>query len=154
MVSSKHAYDSSLYPSRADPVAFRIVLSQDEGKKYDVHDTREFDLALDSKFTIGRASKNTSRGYFVPAKHNLYIDSPVVSREHAILTANAHSGIAHVYITDSGSMHGTLVNGTPLVPNTPKQLSNGDKLQFGIDVNRGTSKSLTHCMQTELILNV
>ncbi|KAJ4331504.1 hypothetical protein N0V95_009873 [Ascochyta clinopodiicola] len=116
---------------------FRIVLSQDEG--YDVHDTREFEVPLGSKFVIGRASKNTSKGHLLPAKHNVYIDSPVVSREHAILTANTATGAPHVYITDTKSMHGTFVNGTPLVPDTPKQLSNGDKLQFGVNVCRNDS---------------
>jgi hypothetical protein len=37
-------------------------------------------------------------------------------------------------------MHGTHVNGIPLVPQTPKQLFNGDKLQFGVNVNRNESK--------------
>ncbi|KAF9697755.1 hypothetical protein EKO04_004114 [Ascochyta lentis] len=121
---------------------FRIVLRQEEG--YDVHDTREFDVALDAKFAIGRASKNTYKGHLLPAKHNVYIDSPVVSREHAILTANATSGAPHVYITDTKSMHGTFVNGTPLVPNTPKQLSNGDRLQFGVNVSRNESYFLAY----------
>jgi pSer/pThr/pTyr-binding forkhead associated (FHA) protein len=141
MVGSKSPRFSSWYGPHAHPAAFRIVLAQDEDKKFDVHDTREFDLALDSKFPIGRASKNMSKGYLLPAKHNIYIDSPVVSREHATLSANASSGTPQVYITDTSSMHGTLVNGTLLVPNTPKQLSNGDKLQFGVSVNRGDSKS-------------
>ena len=142
MVSSKYHSISSLFHSRADPVAFRIVLKQDEG--FDVHDTREFDLALDSKFAIGRASKNTSKGYLLPAKHNVYIDSPVVSREHAVLTANASTGTPRVFITDTKSMHGTYVNGTPLVPHTPKLLSNGDKLQFGVNVNRNESELHLH----------
>jgi hypothetical protein len=116
---------------------FRIVLAQDEDKKYDVHDVREFDLALGSKFVIGRASKNASKGHLLPAKHNVYIDSPVVSREHAVFLANESGGTPHVYISDTGSMHGTMVNGKALVPNTLKQLSNGDKLQFGVGVNRG-----------------
>ncbi|KAF2623903.1 hypothetical protein BU25DRAFT_461688 [Macroventuria anomochaeta] len=137
MVGSKHCEISSLFHSQADPVAFRIVFKQEEG--FDVHETREFDLALGSKFAIGRASKNTSKGYLLPAKHNVYIDSPVVSREHAILTANAATGAPQVYITDTASMHGTYVNGTPLVPHTPKQLCNGDKLQFGVNVNRNES---------------
>ncbi|KAH6621886.1 hypothetical protein C7974DRAFT_397295 [Boeremia exigua] len=116
---------------------FRIVLRQEAG--FDIHHTREFDLALDSKFAIGRASKNLSKGYLLPAKHNVYIDSPVVSREHAILTANSSTGTPQVFITDTKSMHGTYVNGTPLVPNAPKQLSSGDQLQFGVNVNRNES---------------
>lgn len=138
MVASKRAHVSRFRYPHANSVAFRIVLRQEEG--YDVHDIREFDVALDSKFAIGRASKNTSKGYLLPAKHNVYIDSPVISREHAILTANAASGHPDVYITDTKSMHGTFVNGTPLVPNTPKLLSNGDKLQFGINVSRNESE--------------
>lgn len=138
MVSSKYYKSSSLLHSRADPVAFRIVLRQEDG--FDAHQTREFDLELDSKFAIGRASKNISKGYLLPAKHNVYIDSPVVSREHAILTADATSGTPQVYITDTKSMHGTQVNGTPLIPHIPKQLFNGDKLQFGVNVNRNESK--------------
>ena len=134
----------------ADLAAFRIVLKSEEG--FDVHDTREFDLALDSKFAIGRASKNTSKGYLLPAKHNVYIDSPVVSREHAIFTASTTSGAPQVFVTDTTSMHGTYVNGTPLVPNTPKQLSNGDKLQFGVNVNRNDSKTPLHCLLRKLPL--
>ncbi|KAF1931236.1 uncharacterized protein M421DRAFT_417889 [Didymella exigua CBS 183.55] len=117
--------------------AFHIVLRQEEG--YDAHQTREFDLELNSEFAIGRASKNISKGYLLPAKNNVYIDSPVVSREHAILTANVISGTPQVYITDAKSMHGTHVNGTPLVPHTPKRLFNGDRLQFGVNVNRNES---------------
>lgn len=156
MAASTYSLVSSWYSSHADPVAFRIVLAQDEDKKYDVHDVREFDLALGSKFVIGRASKNASKGHLLPAKHNVYIDSPVVSREHAVFLANESSGTPHVYISDTGSMHGTMVNGKALVPNTPKQLSDGDKLQFGVGVNRGDCKSpsLTQDTQTRYTLTV
>jgi hypothetical protein len=97
---------------------------------------REFDLALGSKFPIGRASKNNTKKELMPASTNAYIDSPVISREHAVLSANTDSGAPNVFITDAGSMHGTLVNGERLTAHTPKKLSSGDKLQFGIDVNR------------------
>jgi hypothetical protein len=152
MVGSRYHHVSRLHHSHADPVAFRIVLKSEEG--LDVHDTREFDLALDSKFAVGRASRNMSKGYLLPAKHNVYIDSPVVSREHAILTANTTSGTPQVFITDTNSMHGTYVNGVPLVPQTPKQLSSGDKLQFGVNVNRNDSKAHLHCMQTGSLLTL
>lgn len=148
MVGSERTNVSRLYPSHDNSVAFRIVLKQEEG--FDIHDTREFYVALDTKFAIGRASKNMSKGYLLPAKHNVFIDSPVVSREHAILTVNASTGIPQVYITDTKSMHGTFVNGIQLVPDTPKQLSNGDKLQFGVSVNRGDSKLLSDCMLNRL----
>lgn len=142
MVGGKYSSISSLSSARADLAAFHIVLKQEEG--FDVHDTREFDLALEAKFPIGRASKNQTKGYLLPAKHNVYIDSPVVSREHAILTTDAASGSPQVFVTDTRSMHGTYVNGTPLVPYEAKQLSNGDKLQFGVNVNRNDSKLHLH----------
>jgi len=72
----------------------------------------------------------------MPASNNAYIDSPVISRNHAVFTAHADSGKPQVFVTDLGSMHGTMVNGERLPTNMPKQLSSGDKLQFGIDVNR------------------
>lgn len=148
MVGSKHFSISSCLHARADLAAFRIVLKQEEG--FDVHDTREFDLALDAKFAIGRASKNQSKGFLLPARHNVFIDSPVVSREHAIFTVRTSSGSPHVFITDTKSMHGTYVNGTPLVPQEPKQLFNGDKLQFGVNVNRNESEQYLHSLTNKL----
>jgi hypothetical protein len=99
--------------------------------------SREFELSLASKFPIGRASKNTTKKDLMPAANNAYIDSPVISREHAVLTVNADSGAPHVYITDKNSMHGTFLNGEKLEIEVPKLLASGDKLQFGVDVNRG-----------------
>lgn len=138
MVNSKCFYVSSSLLARANAVAFRIVLTQDDG--FDVHNTRQFDLALDSQRTVGRASKNSSKSHLLPAKHNMYIDSPVISREHAILSANSSTGIPKVFVTDTKSMHGTYVNDAALSPFIPKQLSNGDKLRFGVNVNRNESE--------------
>lgn len=66
---------------------------------------------------------------------NAFIDSPTISREHAVLTATAPPA-AHVYITDKGSMHGTMVNGNKLDPQKARRLDNGDVLQFGANVTR------------------
>ncbi|OAL45571.1 hypothetical protein IQ07DRAFT_591363 [Pyrenochaeta sp. DS3sAY3a] len=112
----------------------RIILR--DVKQYDTHQTREFDLSAGSSFPIGRASKNSTKKDLMPAPHNAYIDSPVISRDHAVLSLKPSAGTPQVYITDAGSMHGTLVNGLKLAPNVPKLLSNGDLLQFGVDVNR------------------
>lgn len=119
--------------------AFRIVLR--DTKRYDAFETREFDLPMNSTFPIGRASRNATKKELMPAQHNAYIDSPVVSREHAVLSANASSGKPDVYITDSGSMHGTMLNDERLAINVPAKLSWGDKLQFGTDVNRNEGTS-------------
>ncbi|KAF1917712.1 hypothetical protein BDU57DRAFT_537351 [Ampelomyces quisqualis] len=113
---------------------FRVVLRDVDG--FEGIDSREFELPLGSNFPIGRASRNTTKKALMPAANNAFIDSPVISREHAILTVNADNGALHVCISDQGSMHGTMVNGERLAPRTPKQLASGDNLQFGIDINR------------------
>jgi pSer/pThr/pTyr-binding forkhead associated (FHA) protein len=118
----------------ADRLAFRVTLRDVDG--FEGFDSRQFVLALNSTFPIGRASKNNAKANLMPANSNAYIDSPVISREHAVLSANANSGEPQVYIIDKGSMHGTIVNGERLPAHTPTQLSTGDRLQFGIDVNR------------------
>jgi pSer/pThr/pTyr-binding forkhead associated (FHA) protein len=76
-----------------------------------------------------------------PATHNAYINSAVISREHAFFSANTDSGLPEVFITDKASMHGTMVNQQRLEANTPKRLSPGDEIQFGIDVNRNEGTS-------------
>ncbi|KAJ8104892.1 hypothetical protein OPT61_g10509 [Boeremia exigua] len=139
MASSKYSGISSSLYAPADLAAYHIVLRQEEG--FDAYETREFDLALDAKFAIGRASKNMSKSHLRPAKNNLFIDSPVVSREHATLTVNTSTGSPHVFITDTNSMHGTYLNNLLLTPNAPMQLLDGDKLQFGVNVNRNESGS-------------
>ncbi|KAH4041045.1 hypothetical protein HBH70_019170 [Parastagonospora nodorum] len=113
---------------------FRVILRDVDG--FEGFSSRQFDLALNAKFPIGRASKNTAKQDLMPASNNAYIDSPVISRNHAVFTAHADSGTPQVFVTDLGSMHGTMVNGERLPTHMPKQLASGDKLQFGIDVNR------------------
>jgi pSer/pThr/pTyr-binding forkhead associated (FHA) protein len=70
----------------------------------------------------------------------MIIDSPVVSREHATISVDLLTGAPHVFVTDTKSMHGTFVNETALVPFVSRPLSNGDKLRFGINVNRNESQ--------------
>lgn len=121
--------------SRSDPLVFRIVLRDSKG--YDPFLAREFDLPLDStSYPIGRASNSNLKKKLAPASTNAFIDSPVVSRQHAVLFANATSGTPQVYISDCKSMHGTMVNGLALEPNKPHLLKTGDELQFGVDVHR------------------
>jgi hypothetical protein len=122
-----------------DLPVFRIVLR--DAKRYDTYETREFDLPLNSEFPIGRASSNLSKRDLMAAPHNAFIDSPVISRQHAVLSANSASGVPEVYITDKGSMHGTTLNSQRLPANTPTKLNHGDVLQFGTDVNRNEGTS-------------
>jgi hypothetical protein len=123
----------------ANRLAFRVVLRDADG--FEGLDSRTLIVPLGSVFPIGRASRNSTKQDLAPAADNAYIDSPVISRDHAKLAAHADSGTPQVYITDSRSMHGTMVNGERLTPHVPKQLSAGDMLQFGVDVNRNEGMS-------------
>jgi pSer/pThr/pTyr-binding forkhead associated (FHA) protein len=140
MTSGELLVVSTMFRSRlADPPVFRIVLR--DLKRYDTYETREFNLPLGSTFPIGRASKNVAKRDLMPAPHNAYIDSPVISRNHAVLSANSNSGKPEVYITDNGSMHGTILNGQTLEAGASTKLSYGDVIQLGTDVNRNEGAS-------------
>ncbi len=74
--------------------------------------------------------------YSLPAKGELivgrsntveiYVDDPLVSRRHAIITAGSEPTIR-----DLGSSNGTLVGGALLVPNVDRKLSIGDVVLVG-----------------------
>jgi hypothetical protein len=136
MAESKHFLPSwTSNGMAADRLAFHVVLRDVGG--LEALDSRSFELVVGgAPFPIGRASKNTTKKVLMPAAHNAFIDSPVISRAHAVMFADATVQGPQVFVTDTGSMHGTMVNGERLVANIPKQLSSGDMLQFGIDVNR------------------
>src|SRR4051794_18938619 len=74
---------------------------------------------------VGRSSRNHNKN-LQPAKDNAYIDSPVISREHALISLNTKGDTPALIIQDRGSMHGTLVNGTMLTNNKEQELRNGD----------------------------
>jgi hypothetical protein len=50
-----------------------------------------------------------------------------ISRRHARLTRQN----SQLYLIDSGSRNGTAINGTPLPPDEPHPLQDGDELRFG-----------------------
>jgi hypothetical protein len=136
---SSRVFPSLFRTQLADPPVFRVVLR--DLKRYDTYETREFNLPLGSTFPIGRASKNAAKRDLMPAADNAYIDSPVISRDHALLSANSDSGKPEVYITDNKSMHGTILNGEKLEAFAPKKLQYGDVIQLGTDVNRNEGAS-------------
>ncbi|KAH8671509.1 hypothetical protein BX600DRAFT_510177 [Xylariales sp. PMI_506] len=89
---------------------------------------------------IGRASKVASKG-FVAARDNTWFESPVMSREHAVLRANFDTKT--LYIKDVGSLHGTFrrSHGDPgkqdrLMSSREVKLVDGDRIRFGIDIYR------------------
>jgi pSer/pThr/pTyr-binding forkhead associated (FHA) protein len=89
---------------------------------------------------VGRSSKNQSKG-IMARKDNAYIDSPVVSREHAVFTAElSRYDTPMVFLKDKGSMHGTKVNSMPLKSNEKYTLRNGDELEIGSHVVRDRGK--------------
>ncbi len=65
--------------------------------------------------TIGRS--NTAE---------IYVDDPLVSRRHAIITAGAS-----LTIRDLGSSNGTLVGGVAILPNVERALAKGDVVLVG-----------------------
>ncbi|KAF2439460.1 hypothetical protein P171DRAFT_123038 [Karstenula rhodostoma CBS 690.94] len=103
--------------------------------KLDEHTIRTFTLRPSTAVQIGRASKNAAKPELMVGPANAFIDSPTISREHAVLTATPPPA-ACVYVTDKASMHGTMINGNKLEPQKPQRLNNGDVLQFGANVTR------------------
>lgn len=124
-------------------------------EQYDPEDvqSRRFNLPLGSTFPIGRSSRNTTKAALLPAENNAFIDSPVISREHAVLSASGGDAAPQISVTDVKSMHGTFVNGERLVAGIPKQLSSGDELTFGVDVNRNEGTHYRNFTNTHPILS-
>ncbi|KAH8202942.1 hypothetical protein TruAng_002888 [Truncatella angustata] len=89
---------------------------------------------------VGRASKQESKG-FVAARENAWFDSPVMSRQHAELSADFDAKT--VLIQDIGSLHGTFhrtkddTNEDRLPTREKVPLKDGDILRFGTDIYRG-----------------
>ncbi|KAF2707681.1 hypothetical protein K504DRAFT_446796 [Pleomassaria siparia CBS 279.74] len=95
---------------------------------------RKFILSPNMSMPVGRSSKNANKK-LMSGVDNAFIDSPVISREHASIFTKDTQGI---FITDDGSMHGTFVNEQALVRHSQYKLNNGDTLQFGLNVVRDT----------------
>ncbi|KAF4785934.1 FHA domain-containing protein [Colletotrichum scovillei] len=85
-----------------------------------------------SVVNIGRTSKRFSNLEAKP--ENCYFDSPVMSREHAKITVDWYH--KKLFVKDIGSLHGTYHNSLKLPPHTAKELTRGDIVKFGIDIQR------------------
>ncbi|POR38429.1 Uncharacterized protein TPAR_01375 [Tolypocladium paradoxum] len=81
---------------------------------------------------IGRTSKRIQD--MAPARENAWIDSAVMSREHAELYFESEQ--KKVFIKDKGSLHGTFHNGVRLAQDKAQLLTQGDILKFGVAVER------------------
>lgn len=120
---------------------------------------RTFTLTPTSKpMTIGRSSKSALK-QLIAAKDNCWIDNPVISRDHAKLVVeqakvgnvselnttaergtDGCSKSVRLFIQDTGSMHGTFVNGKGIPSRFDTHLLSGDTVQFGTNVTRGDGK--------------
>ncbi|KAF2267762.1 hypothetical protein CC78DRAFT_47188 [Lojkania enalia] len=115
------------------PPAIEITLRSIDG--LDEFDERKILLTPGSRIAVGRSSKD-ARKQLQQGPDNAYIDSPVISRSHAIISADTGLSRPLVLLKDTGSMHGTMVNNKPLLRHTEHELANGDMIQFGVNVVR------------------
>jgi pSer/pThr/pTyr-binding forkhead associated (FHA) protein len=104
---------------------------------------RHIVLHPDEPIIIGRSSRSEFKN-LSSSNDNALFDCPVVSRTHAKfeLTFNKWDAkdMYKVYIVDTGSMHGTSVNGQKLQPNRRFLLSVGDIIRLGDSVAHGPSE--------------
>ena len=128
-----------LYTAALTTAAAAIEVTLRSVDQLDDIEERKLVLQPNSTVPIGRSSKNSNKK-LTAAVDNAYIDSPVISRDHATLSLRPAMGTPTIYITDNGSMHGTLVNGAVLPRRVDHKLGNGDTLQFGVDVIRDQGK--------------
>lgn len=93
---------------------------------------------------VGRSSKVSAKACLA-AENNAWFETPVMSRDHAELTADFDNKT--IAIKDVGSLHGTFIRhkATPqtedrVAAQTSVTLENGDQIRFGIDIHRHAEK--------------
>jgi hypothetical protein len=84
---------------------------------------------------VGRASNRNAD--FRSQLNNAWVNSPVMSRDHAEISADFNT--TRVYIKDMGSMHGTFVSGEKLPIKVPRVIKAGDHITFGAPVRNQPS---------------
>jgi hypothetical protein len=81
----------------------------------------------------------------VPSPYNGFFDSKVLSRSHAEIWADRNG---QVWIRDVKSSNGTFINGQRLSQENkdsdPKEISDGDSLELGIDIVSEDQKTVVH----------
>lgn len=102
----------------------------------DRDDVRTVKLELWTPQVVGRASKTKSKNLVVASDNTLF-DCPVISRHHAEIELQYILGREQVVIRDTGSTHGTRVNGSPLEHGNQRSIRKGDVIQLGEKVTRG-----------------
>ena len=76
-----------------------------------------------NEYQLKEPSTTIGRG----ADNDIVLSEDIISRHHAVLEWVNNT----LYITDSGSMNGTVVNGTQIEPQTRVPLKDGDVLSIG-----------------------
>ena len=100
---------------------------------------------------VGRSSKSLSKG-LQAEKNNAIFDCPIVSRQHArfemtntpkashhpcCFTLDMPNDIQEVTLKDSGSTHGTYINGKPVGKEIAMPLTTGEVVRFGTKIMNG-----------------
>ena len=99
---------------------------------------RSWMISKNREVRIGRASKIRDPSA-VPRYNNGWIDSPVLSRDHAVLMIGP-SADAPLLIRDEGSTHGTSVNGQKLTSRMSRALHKSDVIVLGAPIRTGRGK--------------
>ncbi|KAL7820349.1 hypothetical protein V8C44DRAFT_79538 [Trichoderma aethiopicum] len=94
-------------------------------------------LLLDSSKPAASIGRMSSRnGDYTAKENNGWMESAVMSRNHATLLFDPQA--QRVFVRDVGSLHGTYYNETRLQKHQSQALKDGDVLQFGIPIARGS----------------
>ncbi|KAK5082177.1 hypothetical protein LTR05_007320 [Lithohypha guttulata] len=124
------------------PLSIEVTDYQVRNRKVTIHisDVNQQELYPDRIITleypswtydIGRGSSSDEA--IVPGPENAWFTSKVMSRQHAMLMAHPETKI--VTIRDTGSMHGTYMNGERII-GKPTELLQHDVITFGTDIVR------------------
>ena len=106
-----------------------------------------------SRIIVGRASNNKTKKILAD-KDNAWFDSPIMSRQHAMLSMSSLPKVSpqvpsrkptdiclhrrqRVFLQDCGSTHGTFLSGERLLPHKPHALNESDIITFGSRVTSG-----------------
>lgn len=137
------APSAGLPPAGASPTAYPSL------HLFPLNDTfvpKAIHMPPQSRIKIGRQTNTKS----VPASHNGYFDSKVLSRTHAEVWFDPESpaGGPGVFIKDVGSSNGTFINGERLSGEGLRSdvfpLRDGDAVEFGIDIASEDGRTVVH----------
>jgi hypothetical protein len=92
---------------------------------------------------VGRSSRDPTKS-MASSPSNLHVANSVISRNHARITYQPdgeptdepYNSEWAVFIEDTDSSHGTFVNETQIIPEIKKEIKDGDKVRFGVSINR------------------